>query len=140
VVSWQEQWDRKAKRTVQVNTEETKACAKCGRSNIPVYRHHAGNDGFLGRFNKAIRFGYNRWLDCVPLCFDHHMEIHYLYDQRLRNWLNHTPLGARAMRATLIGVCQDWLAGKIKSPQIPKAYRRQFERSLAEWKEAQSEK
>jgi hypothetical protein len=126
-------WVGKTGRSVQVDMSQVKSCAKCHRSDVPVYRHHKGYDSLLGEFNRGIATNYGRYLDCVPLCFDHHCEIHFIYVRYTENWVNHTASGARIFRRILIGVCDDWLAGKIPTPSIPKAFVREFKRSLAKW-------
>lgn len=123
-----------ALRTAQVSTADVeKSCAKCHTAVPPIFRHHKGCDGYLGHFNKGILGNYKKYLDCVHLCFECHCTVHYIYERWLQNWVNRTPLGAKKMRKILIGVCDDWLAGRIKTPQVPTAYKTNFRRSHAEW-------
>ena len=123
-------------RVVQVDTTQTKGCKSCGRSDTPIYRHHKGFDSLTGQWNKAILYAYGEYKDCVDLCFDCNCEIHFIYEPYIEKWFNHTPQGARAFRAKLITVCDEWLSGKIPRKKVPKAYYRQFLHSLRKWQKA----
>ena len=117
-----------------LNLAEGKVCAKCGMAEPPIFRHHKGNDAYLAHFDKRISFNYDRYLDCAYLCFDHHCEIHWLYEQRLiRFWVDWTPNGAQRMRKKCLDLCNKWLKGRIKSSRIPKEFREQFIRSFEEF-------
>jgi len=115
---------------------ESPICRKCGK--LPAFRHHKGNDGFFGQYNKSILRNYQKFLDSVRLCFDCHCIIHYIYDTRMALWMNRTPQGATQARGVCISVCDDWLAGKIPTPKVPKKYIAEFKRSFDEWVSEQS--
>lgn len=122
---------------LKVNLSSGKACAKCGTPVGPIFRHHMGNDAFLGKFNKRISFNYQKFLDCVYLCLDHHCEIHYLYDTLiLKFWVDRTPNGAWRIRQKCIKFCQRWLIGRIPSPTVPAEYRKLFAKNFEAYKEA----
>lgn len=121
-------------RSVAISTEDIrKVCEKCGTSAPPIFRHHKGCDGLLGRFSKNILRRYHEWLDCVYLCMDCHCAIHFIYERWFKNWMNYTPGGANKLRGILIGVCDDWLADRLKTPTVPKKYQREFRKSHAIW-------
>ncbi len=129
-------------RKVSVDTSEMKQCAKCKVTNTYIYRHHKGNDGYLGWFNRGIARNYKRFLECVDLCFDCHCEIHFHYDTvYMRVWFAKNARGATRLRKTLIQYCNDWLVGKGKALTVPNKYKRQFAKSLKDWeKELDREK
>lgn len=102
-------------------------CRKCNRADGPIDRHHKGYDSLTGRYNKSIGFRYHEFLDCVELCVECHCEIHLVYQPYVDKWINRSPKGAAKFRKKLIEVCDQWLAGKIKSPTIPPLH-------LAQWK------
>lgn len=136
--SWAEQWVQLgASRRVTVDTRDAwptrQPCAKCGQIKETTYRHHKGYDSYVGQWNKGIAFNYYKWLDCVPLCFNCHCTIHFIYNRYCQNWVNHTARGAVLFRKVLIGVCDDWLAGRIPTPSVPKAFKQEFARSLKKW-------
>jgi len=133
-VSWAEMWARRESRRVTVDTSQAweTECNKCHKRK-PIYRHHKGFDSFLGHYNKGIGRNYLKWLDCVRLCEDCHCEIHFIYERYTDNWVNRSPRGATIFRAVLIGVCDDWLAGRIRPPSVPKVYRKRFHQSLLDW-------
>lgn len=120
-------------RLASLDTSEVRACAKCGATQPPLYRHHKGFDSMLGWYNKGIRFRYYDYLDCVTLCFQHHLEIHFIYQRYTDRWVNRTPRGALSFRHQLIKVCDSWLEGKIATPKIPKTFSVRFQTSLDEW-------
>lgn len=121
---------------MKVDTTGIRYCAKCGSTAPPLFRHHKGCDGLLGRYNRGIAANYHRWLDCILLCLEHHCEIHYIYNKQVLNkWLNRTPSGARRIRRHLIKVCDKWLEGKMKPVEVPAEYRAEFEDRFETWKE-----
>lgn len=61
------------------------------------------------------------------------MTIHYIYEPYIGRWVNRTVKGAGIMRARLIKVCDDWLAGKIKTPEVPITYEAQFKETYQAW-------
>lgn len=122
------------KRMVHVDTTADRTtCRKCGKKGH-VYRHHKGFDSFTGQYNKGIGVNYSRYLDCVAICEDCHCEIHFIYEPYVDAWHMRTPRGASAFRKKLIGICDDWLAGLIKSPSVPKSYRKNFHKGLVLWR------
>lgn len=133
--SWAEMWAKRGSRRITVDTSEAfeTECNKCHQRKS-IYRHHKGFDSLTGLYNKAIGYRYYKWLDCVRLCEDCHCEIHFIYERYVKNWVNRTAKGAKQFRDVLIGVCDDWLAGRIKSPTVPKAFRKQFHQSLLAWR------
>lgn len=136
--SWAQMWARRESRRITVDMTQAfeTECNKCHKRRS-IYRHHKGMDSFLGYYNRAIGYRYYKWLDCVRLCEDCHCEIHFIYERYVANWVNRTPRGATRFRAVLIGVCDDWLAGRVKSPTIPKVYRKRFHKSLLDWQRSQ---
>lgn len=146
--SWSAAWERASggdsasgrptphRRVTVDTTEARKLCRKCDKwssKKHPIYRHHMGCDSYVGIWNKGILYNYRKWLDCVDLCEDCHCEIHFIYEPYIGNWINRTARGAVVMRAKLIEVCREWLAGKIKTPKIPAGYKKDFHRSLLAW-------
>ena len=111
-----------------------KTCAKCGAT--PTHRHHKGCDGLLGVYNRTIRDEYALFKDCVNLCFECHMVIHYIYDIHYLFGWDPSSRAALVLRPLLIRLCERWLNGEVPTPRVPKARRQKFERSSAKWKKA----
>jgi len=131
--SWREMWEARKSRKARLDTTNLRECTKCHRSDKPVFRHHKGFDSLTGLHNKSIIMSYHKYLDCTLLCEDCHCEIHFIYERYVKNWINRTAHGARQFRVVLIGVCDDWLAGRVKTPSIPAVYRKRFHQSLLDW-------
>jgi hypothetical protein len=123
-------------RRISLDTTEVRACAKCGTSQPPLYRHHKGFDSMLGVYNRSIGFQYYQYRDCVILCYGHHLEIHYIYQKTVDQWVDRSPRGAVRIRKVFIGICDQWLQGKIKTPRIPKTFALKFKTSLDEWEKS----
>lgn len=122
---------------ITVDTTQARNCAKCASAQPPLFRHHKGCDGKLGFYNKKILGDYPKFLDCVLLCFECHLTIHWIYERYFRDWINRTPSGTWTMRERLIGICDRWLRGEIKTPKTPKYYRERFAHDLDAWQESQ---
>ena len=88
-------------------------CHKCRKTGVPISRHHKGNDAFLSIYNWRIRRDYDKFLDCVPICDDCHMEIHWLYKPFEESHTDWSVKGTFALRTLLIDVCDQWLSGSL---------------------------
>lgn len=107
-------------RIVSISTEEVPRCAKCGRYDVLISRHHMGNDGLLRIYSAKIAEDYSKFLDCCPLCDECHMTIHWIYDHYCsRLLLRLAPVRAiKRYRTKFIRICQRWLKGKLQ-PATP---------------------
>ena len=122
---------------LSANLGNVKTCAKCGSSG-PTHRHHKGCDGLLGVYSPDIRRDYDKFLDCVLLCFDCHCTVHYLYDVwYLFAWKPSAEAAAK-LRPKLIKLCERWLVDEIPTPRVPKTRRAKFKRSFDKWREDKS--
>lgn len=112
---------------MRIDTREVRFCAKCKTIEPPLYRHHKGNDGLLSRYHGGIAKRYIQWLDCVDLCFECHLTVHWVYEIKLlSHWVNHTPRGATSIRKRFIELCDNWLEGKIETVPVPDWFRKKF--------------
>lgn len=122
-------------RLIHVDTTEARECKnpRCSRTETRLNRHHKGYDSLVGRYNIGIGTRYASFQDCVDLCLECHAIIHYIYEPYVAQWVNRSPNGAKHFRKVLIKVCDDWLAGKLKTPKVPKRYIREFRENYEEW-------
>jgi hypothetical protein len=119
---------------VRIDTTEDPTCAFTGCRGWPTYRHHMGNDGWLGKFNLWIKLRYPQFLDCCKVCDEHHMLIHYNYDLFMKGWKLWTPAGALSLRAALIERCKQHIAGTLPLVNPTKKFKKEWRKSHKEWK------
>lgn len=124
---------------VTIDTTEDISCVFTGCRNWPTYRHHMGNDGFLGQYNLWIRLRYPRFLDCCRVCDHHHMVIHFNYNQYMKSWKLWTPAGALSLRAELIRRCQAYIAGTLTLVKPSKKFIREWKKGHREWMKTQAQ-
>jgi hypothetical protein len=122
---------------LSANLADAKTCAKCGSSG-PTHRHHKGCDGLLGVYNKHIKRDYDKWLDCVLLCYECHMTVHYLYDIWYLFAWKPSFEAALVLRPKLIKLCDRWLADEVATPRVPKTRRLKFKKSFERWRKEKS--
>lgn len=101
-----------------------------------------GNDRFLGIFDSKISKQYYEYNNCVYLCDDCHLEIHWLYIRdvvRTKLWTGDLQFRPQQARLYFIAYCERWLAGKVKRPRsIDPDYRKMWRRNIAEWLKSRS--
>ena len=113
----------------------------CRKKSTIILRHHMGNDRFLSNYNQTIWKQYYEYKDCIRLCDDCHMEIHWLYEIHITQPALLTvisPEVANKLRGRYIAYCNEWLSNKIKRPRIDRDFRKMWRRRIAEWQKSLS--
>lgn len=93
-------------------------CRKC-KQKKELVRHHKGNDLFVGNYNKRIKKEYFQYKDCISICNECHMMIHWIYWGHQQKWEDRTARGAVVFRRKCIHICNLWLLGVYSSVPEP---------------------
>ena len=112
-------------------------CAKCGQKK-PLVRHHLGNDRFLGIWNKRIWKQYYEYNDCVKICDECHMKVHWVYKSQVDAIFFHklTPRGASGLRRRFIKLGKLWLAGAYDPVKVDPVFKLKWDKGVRKYREA----